>query len=80
MTKIQEKNKYMDYHKNNLRSKNSDSASYLETIIDNDNNETKKVKKLKVMKIILLQIYLKSQKFIKKILNCNSVAFLLKIE
>jgi hypothetical protein len=39
------KNKYLDYHKIILRNKNSDSAVYLETIIDND-NETKKVKKI----------------------------------
>ena len=40
------KNKYSDYHKNKIRNKNSDSAGYLETIIDNDNNEAKKVKKI----------------------------------
>lgn len=41
------KNKYIDYHKNNKRSKNNDSAGCLETIIDNDNHAiNKRVKKI----------------------------------
>lgn len=66
MTKIQEKNKYMDYHKNNLRSKNSDSASYLETIIDNDNNESKKVKKIESYENYSTSNIFKKSKIYKK--------------
>ena len=60
------KNKYMDYHKNILRSRNSDSAGCLETIIDNDNNETKKVKKIESYENYSTSNIFKKSKIYKK--------------